>query len=107
MADNIEFTTVSLEQWEQIPAPTPPKKKDRFAQLLDAVEKGNIVQLETSDGKNLKGTRIAIARKARNLGFLAEFRNVGTTLYVKRSDKSLEEEQEKPKVTTRKQPEEK
>lgn len=100
MADNIEFTTVSPEEWEEIPAPQPSKKKGQYEKLIEAVEQGSIVKLEVPEEKNLKGARITIARRARSLGFIAEFRNAGTTLYVKRSEKQLEEKQ--TKVTARK-----
>lgn len=95
MSENIEFVTVSPAEWEEIPAPTPPKAPDRFEQLLISVGKGNIVKLEVQEEKDLRGTRIAIARKARNSGFIAEFRNLGTTLYIKRSERPLEAKQEK------------
>ncbi len=101
MAETIEFNTVSHDEWEQIPTPKPPKPKDRFEQLLETIEKGSIVQLDTKEEKELKGTRIAIARKARNLGFLVEFKNVGNVLYVKRSEKPLTEksaDKSKPKT---------
>lgn len=96
MPDAIEFNTVSPEEWDQIPAPTPPKAKDRFAPLIASVGAGEIVKLELKEEKDLKGTRIGLARKARNAGFLVEFRNLGNTLYVRRSEKPLEEKPEKP-----------
>ena len=94
MADAVEFDTVSLNEWQEIPAPTPPKPQNRFEQLLLSVAEGKIVRVDVKDEKDLKGTRIGIARKARNLGFIVEFRNLGNTLYVKRSDKPLEEKPE-------------
>lgn len=97
MADTVEFTIVTPDEWQQIPAPPPPKKKDRFEQLLEAVAKGSIVKLETTDNKNLKGTRIAIARAARAKGFVVDFKNIDTILYVQKSEKPLEPKPEKQK----------
>lgn len=102
MSDAVEFATVTPEEWEKIPPPVPPKPKDRFEQLLVSVGEGNIVKVNAKEEKDIKGMRIAIARKARNLGFIAEFRNLGTVLYVKRSDKPLEEK-EKPPATENKE----
>ncbi len=39
----------------------------------------------------LKGKRIAIGRRARAAGLIAEFRHLDNSLYVNRSDKPLEE----------------
>lgn len=91
MPDTIEFNTVSLDEWQQIPAPTPPKPKDRFAPLIASVGAGEIARIDVKEENELKGLRIGIARKSRNAGFITEFRNLGTTLYVKRSEKTLEE----------------
>ncbi len=69
MPDTIEFETVSLEEWEQIPPPAPPKPKDRFEQVLASIIEGNIAKIEVTEEKDLKGMRMGIARRARNLGF--------------------------------------
>lgn len=98
MPETIEFATVTLDEWEQIPAPVPQKPEDRFEQLLASVGEGKIVRVDLKEEKDLKGTRIGIARKARNLGFIAEFRNLGNALYVKRSAKPLEEKPKKPET---------
>jgi hypothetical protein len=95
MQDAVEFETVTLEEWEKVPPPAPPKPKDKFEHVLTSVRDGNIAKIELKEEKDLKGTRIGLARKSRNLGFLVEFRNVGNTLYVKRSDKPLENLEEK------------
>ena len=89
-------STVSAEEWENIPAPKPPKAKDRYEQLLASVGEGKIARVDVKEEKELKGTRIAIARKARNAGFIAEFKNLGNALYVKRSEKPLEKKSEEP-----------
>jgi hypothetical protein len=83
VSDTIEFNTVSLEEWKQIPAPVPPKPKDRFEKLIASVRAGNIVKLEVTEEKALRGMRIGIARKARNAGFLVEFRNLGNVLLAR------------------------
>lgn len=97
MADEITFATVTQAEWEQIPAPLPPKPKDRFDHLLASVGQGNIIKVELKEEKDIRGIRIAIARKARNRGFIPEFRNMGTSLYVKRSAQPLEEKPRKKK----------
>ncbi len=104
MQDTIEFKTVSFDKWEQIPPPAPSKPKDRFEEVLLSVKDGNIVEIEVTEEKDLKGMRMGIARRARNLGFLVEFRNLGTALYIKRSEKPLEE---KPKQSETENTEEK
>ncbi len=104
MQDAVEFETVTLEEWEKVPPPAPPKPKDKFEQVLASVRDGNIAKIELKEEKDLRGTRIGLARKSRNLGFLVEFRNLGNTLYVKRSEKPLTE---KPKPSETENREEK
>ncbi len=91
MQNFVEFETVTLVEWDKVPPPTPPKPKDKFEQVLSSVKEGNIAKVEAKEEKELKGMRIGIARKARNLGFLVEFRNSGNTPYVKRSETPLDE----------------
>lgn len=104
MQDAVEFETVTLEEWEKVPPPAPSKPKDRFEHILASIRDGNIAKIELKEEKDLKGTRIGLARKSRNLGFLVEFRNLGNTLYVKRSEKPLTQ---KPKQSETENKEEK
>ncbi len=97
----VEFTAATLDEWESAAPPTPPKPKDKFENVLASVREGTIAKVEIKEEKELKGMRIGIARKARNLGFLVEFRNSGNTLFVKRSNKPLEDKPKKSETENR------
>ncbi len=62
------------------------KKEDKYVPILDALEAGEIIQIETSNDKEAKGYRISLGRKSRSRGFSTEYRTDGNTLYVKKSD---------------------
>ncbi len=87
---DLEFTLVDAKEWEKLPVPQPKKSKDRYEEVLNVLESYKIVMLQAENENDLKGMRIAIGRKSRARGFVTEFRNDGTKLYVKRSDREVQ-----------------
>jgi|GEM_PF-4358806 len=70
----MEFTVVDKTKWEELTPPTPSKPADKYAPILDALEAGEIIQIKTSDVKEMKGLRITLGRKSRARGFSVEYR---------------------------------
>lgn len=87
MAD-IQFKTVDTSKWEQLAPAKPAKAADKYTPILDALESGEIIQIETTDNKEAKGVRIALGRKASARGFKTEYRSEGNTLYARKSDEA-------------------
>jgi hypothetical protein len=89
MAD-LSFKVVDNKKWESLPPSTSTKKDDKYTPVLDALEAGEILEIPTSDNKELKGIRITLGRKAAMRGFKVESRNEGNLLYVRKSTEPLE-----------------
>lgn len=85
----IQFKTVDNSKWEKLTPVTPQKPPDKYTPILDTLESGEIVAIETVDAKESKGLRISIARKASTRGFKVEYRAEGSTLYVKKSQGAI------------------
>ncbi len=86
----MDFTEITEKEWASLPASTPAKAPRPWDAVLDAVEKGKIVQLEVVGDKQLRGTRIGLARSAAlGRGMKLEFRVQGNTLAVRKSDKPM------------------
>ena len=100
MAD-IQFKVADKTKWEQLAPTTPTKPADKYAPLLDALEAGEIIQIETADDKEAKGLRITLGRKARARGFSTEYRAEGNVLYARKSDKAPTTETKKTKATAK------
>jgi hypothetical protein len=94
----MEFTVVDKTKWEELAPPTPTKKQDKYIPILDALETGEIIQIKTSDAKEMKGLRITLGRKSKSRGFSVEYRAEDATLYVKKSDKAITSTETKKKV---------
>jgi hypothetical protein len=97
---DLQFAIVSEKEWDKLPVPQPKKPKDRYEEVLNVVETGQIVQLQLESENDLKGARIATGRKSRARGFITEFRQEGSKLYVKRSDRAIEPPKPKIKEAT-------
>jgi hypothetical protein len=87
---DIQFALVNEKEWDKLPIPQPKKPRDRYEEVLNILESGKIVQLQAETENDLKGMKIAIGRKSRARGFVAEFRNQGNMLYARRSDRPIE-----------------
>ncbi len=87
----ITYQEIPATEWEQFPVPTPKPKPDKYGELVTQLEQGKIVVLQTEDENDLRGKRIAIGRRARAQGFLAEFRVKGNQLAVRKSDSPIPE----------------
>jgi hypothetical protein len=85
----MDFKVVDSKKWNELPVPTPPKPKNQYEAVIEALEKGNIIQLTASDTKQMRGMRIALGRLASQKGFGIELRSEDLSLYVKKSDKDL------------------
>src|SRR2546423_11793892 len=85
----IEFKVADKTKWEQLQPPTPAKPKDKYAPILDALEAGEIIEIETSDNKEMKGYRITLGRKASSRGFKTEYKVEGNTLYARKSEEPI------------------
>lgn len=101
MAD-ITFKTVDNTKWEKL-APLTTKAPDKYVAVLDALESGEILEIETKDAKEAKGVRIAIGRKASARGFKAEYRVEGNTLYVKKNEEKVQAKEPKEKEKKKKE----
>lgn len=99
MAD-IQFKTVDTSKWEKLAPPKAEKPADKYTPVLDALESGEIIQIETKDDTEAKGIRISIGRKSRVRGFSVEYRIDGRTIYAKKSDKEPTKSK-KEKVTVK------
>lgn len=85
----ITYKEIPLTEWEQFPLPSPKVKPDKYGELVALIEQGKVVVIEVADENDLKGKRIAIGRRARAQGFLAEFRVKENQLAVKKSDSPI------------------
>jgi hypothetical protein len=68
MTGAVNWKSVSEDEWEKIPVAPKKTKESPYDDLLQAVIDGEIVSLPISDEKDLRGMRIALARRA-NSGF--------------------------------------
>lgn len=94
----MDFTVVDKTKWESLTPVAPTKPADKYAPLLDALEAGEIIQIKTTDNKEAKGIRISIGRKSSARGFKVDYRMDGSTIYVRKSDKSASTETKKEKA---------
>lgn len=88
MAD-ITFKTVDNTKWEKLTPPAKTTKEDKYVKVLDALEAGEILEIPTSDNKEMKGLRITLGRKSSARGFKVEYRIEGDILYVKKSGEAI------------------
>lgn len=80
----VKFRRALPEEWEQLPPPQAKKAQDEWDEVLNALEQGEIVELETANDKDLRGKRIGISRRARGRQFTVEYRTKDNLLYAKR-----------------------
>jgi hypothetical protein len=85
----MDFTEISEKEWASLPSSSPAKGPRPWDAVLDRLESGKIVQLEVAGDKQLRGTRIGLARSATFRGMKLEFRVSGNTLAVRKSDKPV------------------
>ncbi len=98
MGDTIEFEVVARDKFDSLPEPAKKAAPDRYDALLNALSQTSNkqdVRVFADNEQDLRGKRITIGRKARQRGFIAEFRNDGLVLYVRKSGEPVPPPKEK------------
>ncbi len=60
----LNWTRLTDTEWDAIPAPRPKQKPSEYDDVVAAINEGEIIGIPVADEKEVRGKRIAIARRA-------------------------------------------